>query len=128
MVLRESGAKDRSAVIDLFGSSEVCTYLGGPRPRDELERAVPEIPGRRPGYFVVDLDGAPIGIVTFDRRDPERPGHIRPECLLPDRCRFASASHHRMAEAATIVAATPDRLGDLLAVGRLIPDQPLSAF
>lgn len=80
LVLRESEARDRTAVIDLFGSPEVCTHLGGPRPRDELERAVPEVPGRRPGYFVVDLDGAMIGIVTFDRRDTERPGHIHPDC------------------------------------------------
>jgi hypothetical protein len=28
---------------------------------------------------VVDLDGAMIGIVTLDRRDAERKGHIRPE-------------------------------------------------
>lgn len=40
---------------------------------------MPEIPGRRPGLFAVDLDGAMIGIVTLDRRDPERPGHVRPE-------------------------------------------------
>lgn len=79
LVLRQSEARDRAAVIDLFGSPEVCTHLGGPRPRDELERAVPEVPGRRAGYFVVDLDGATIGIVTFDRRDAERPGHIRPD-------------------------------------------------
>ncbi|MEO8907521.1 MAG: GNAT family N-acetyltransferase [Microbacteriaceae bacterium] len=54
-------------------------HSGGPRPRDELERAVPEVPGPRSGYFVVELDGEPIGIVTFDRRDAERPGHIRPD-------------------------------------------------
>ncbi len=53
-------------------------YLGGPHPRDELERAVPEVPGRRPGFFVVELAGAMIGMVTLDRRDPERPGHILP--------------------------------------------------
>jgi RimJ/RimL family protein N-acetyltransferase len=57
----------------------VGTYIGGSRPRDELEQAVPEVPRRRPGLSVVDLDGAMIGIVTLDRRDPERKGHIRPE-------------------------------------------------
>jgi len=80
LVLRESEARDRATVIDLFGSPEVCTHLGGAQARDELERAVPEVPGQRPGYFVVDLDGATIGIVTFDRRDAERPGRIRPDC------------------------------------------------
>jgi RimJ/RimL family protein N-acetyltransferase len=71
-------ARDRAAIIELFASPEVGAYIGGPRPRDELERAVPEVPRRRPGLSVVDLDGAMIGIVTLDRRDPERKGHIRP--------------------------------------------------
>ncbi|WP_105033622.1 GNAT family N-acetyltransferase [Cryobacterium aureum] len=80
LVLRKSEARDRTAIIDLFGSPEVCTHLGGPQPRDALELAAPEIPGRRPGYFVVERDGTAIGIVTFDRRDTERPGHIHPDC------------------------------------------------
>ncbi len=79
LVLREPEAGDRASVIELFASAEGGTYIGGPRPRDELERAVPKLPRRRPGLFVVDLDGTMIGIVTLDRRDPERRGHIRPE-------------------------------------------------
>ncbi|MGW7052652.1 GNAT family N-acetyltransferase [Streptomyces sp. NPDC054887] len=79
LVLRESEARDRTAFIELFTSPEVRTYLGGPRPRDELERAVPPVPGRRPGLFVADLDGAMIGTVSLDRRDAERPGHVLPE-------------------------------------------------
>jgi RimJ/RimL family protein N-acetyltransferase len=67
LVLRESEARDRAAVIELSASPEVGTYLGGPRPRDELEREVPEVPGRRPGSFVVDLDGVMIGTITLDR-------------------------------------------------------------
>jgi RimJ/RimL family protein N-acetyltransferase len=73
LVLRESEARDRPAFIELSASPEVGTYLGGSQPRDELERAVPEVPGRRPGSFVVDLDGAMIGMVTLDRAT----GHIR---------------------------------------------------
>ncbi|MFD1831241.1 GNAT family N-acetyltransferase [Streptomyces desertarenae] len=79
LVLRESEARDRAAFIELLASPEVRTYLGGPRPRDELERATPAVPGRRPGLFAVDLDGAMIGVITFDRRGAERPGHIRAE-------------------------------------------------
>ena len=79
LVLRESGARDRAALIDLFSSPEVGTYIGGPQPRAELERTVPEIPGRHPGFFVVDLDGAMIGMITLDRRDAERRGHVRPD-------------------------------------------------
>ncbi|MFI6144936.1 GNAT family N-acetyltransferase [Streptomyces sp. NPDC051109] len=94
LVLPESEARDRAAFIELFASPEVGTHLGGPRPRDALERAVPEVPGRRPGLFVIDLDGAMIGTVAPDRRDAERPGHLRPgaggaelgHMFLPEAC------------------------------------------
>ncbi|GAA2294367.1 GNAT family N-acetyltransferase [Streptomyces hawaiiensis] len=79
LVLRASEPRDRAAFIELFASPEVGTYVGGARPRDELERAVPEVPGRRSGLFVIDLDGTMIGMVTLDRRGAERPGHVRPE-------------------------------------------------
>ncbi|MEU1816878.1 GNAT family N-acetyltransferase [Streptomyces roseifaciens] len=79
LVLREPEARDRAAFIELFASPEVGTYIGGPRSRDELERAVPDVPRRRPGLFVIDLDGAMIGMITLDRRDAERPGHVRPD-------------------------------------------------
>lgn len=80
LVLRESGAWDRAALIELFTSPEVGTYLGGPRPRDELERTLPETPERRPGLFVVDLDGAMIGTIELNWRDAERHrSHVRPD-------------------------------------------------
>ncbi|WP_329571888.1 GNAT family N-acetyltransferase [Kitasatospora sp. NBC_01266] len=78
LVLRQSEARDRAALIDLSASPEVGTYVGGSRPRDELERAMPEVPGQRFGFFVVELHGTTIGMITLDRRDPERKGHIRP--------------------------------------------------
>jgi RimJ/RimL family protein N-acetyltransferase len=74
LVLRESEARDRAAFIELLASPEVGTYLGGPRSRDELERAMPGAPERRPGHFIVDLDGAMIGTITLGRAT----GHIRP--------------------------------------------------
>ncbi|WP_406481899.1 GNAT family N-acetyltransferase [Streptomyces sp. NBC_01615] len=77
LVLRESEARDREAVIELNASPEVGTYLGGPRPRAELERTVPEVPGRRPGFFVVELDGATIGTIHLDPHAPELPGSNR---------------------------------------------------
>jgi RimJ/RimL family protein N-acetyltransferase len=79
LVLREPEATDRAMVIELFASPEVGTYIGGPQPREELEAAVPAIPRRRPGLFVVARDGAMTGIVTLDRRDAGRLGHLRPE-------------------------------------------------
>ncbi|MFE6742024.1 GNAT family N-acetyltransferase [Streptomyces tubercidicus] len=74
LVLREPEARDRTALIELLASPEVGTYLGGPRPRDELERAMPGAPSRRPGRFVVALDGAMIGQITLTRAT----GHILP--------------------------------------------------
>ncbi|WP_411089616.1 GNAT family N-acetyltransferase [Streptomyces sp. 061-3] len=79
LVLRGPEARDRAAFIELFASPEVGTYIGGPRPRDELERAVPEVPGRRPGLFVIDLDGAMIGTIELNRRDAERRSDVRPD-------------------------------------------------
>jgi RimJ/RimL family protein N-acetyltransferase len=79
LVLREPEARDRAAFIELFASPEVGTYIGGPRPRDDLERTVPEVPGLRFGLFVIELDGAMIGMITLDRRDAQRPGHLRPD-------------------------------------------------
>jgi RimJ/RimL family protein N-acetyltransferase len=67
LVLREPEARDRAAFIELLASPEVHTYLGGPRPRDELERETPEVPERWPGSFVVDLDGSMIGQILLRR-------------------------------------------------------------
>ncbi|HEY0933618.1 MAG TPA: GNAT family N-acetyltransferase [Trebonia sp.] len=65
LVLREPEGRDRAAFIELLASPEVGAYLGGPRPRDELEREMPGAPDQLPGLFVVDLDGAMIGQVVF---------------------------------------------------------------
>lgn len=78
LVLRESTAGDRSTFIELQVSADVNTYLGGPRPRDEVESKLPEIPGRRPGVFVVDLDGTMIGAVMLERRNLGPADRIRP--------------------------------------------------
>ncbi|GAA4667623.1 GNAT family N-acetyltransferase [Streptomyces youssoufiensis] len=67
LVLRAPEARDRAAFVELFASPEVHTFLGGPRPRAELEREMPEVPGRRPGSFVVELDGAMVGQLLLRR-------------------------------------------------------------
>jgi RimJ/RimL family protein N-acetyltransferase len=80
LVLREPEARDRAAVIELFASPEVGAYVGGPQPRDEIERAMPGAPSRRPGRFIVDLDGAMIGQITLtkitDHRSPAAAGKV----------------------------------------------------
>jgi RimJ/RimL family protein N-acetyltransferase len=72
LTLREPEARDRSAFIELLASPEVSTYLGGPRPRDELEREMPGAPERPPGLFAVDRGGVMIGQVIL-RRAKEAP-------------------------------------------------------
>ncbi|MFJ9112456.1 GNAT family N-acetyltransferase [Streptomyces sp. NPDC102283] len=84
LVLRGSEARDRAAFIELFASPEVGVHLGGPRPRDELERDVPEVPRQRRGLFVVELGGAMVGTVTLERRAAERPGDPGPGDPGPD--------------------------------------------
>lgn len=74
LVLREPVAGDREVFIELLASPDVHTYLGGPRPREELERELPAVPERWPGSFVVDLEGAMIGQVLLRRAT----GHRRP--------------------------------------------------
>jgi RimJ/RimL family protein N-acetyltransferase len=72
LVLREPEARDRAAFIELLASPEVGTYLGGPRPRDELQREMPGTPERPPGLFTVDLNGAAIGQVILKRATVSR--------------------------------------------------------
>lgn len=70
--LRAAEARDREAFIELLASPEVHTYLGGARPRELLERELPEVPERWPGSFVVDLGGAMIGQVLVRRATEHR--------------------------------------------------------
>ncbi|MFH9265140.1 GNAT family N-acetyltransferase [Streptomyces sp. NPDC017546] len=115
LVLRGSEARDREAFIELFASPEVGVHIGGPRPRDALERSVPEVPGRRRGFFVVELDGAMIGAVTLDRRPGDLPGHLRPDAgefelgylFLPEAWGFGFASEACAAALGWFAAALP---------------------
>ncbi|MEV4286355.1 GNAT family N-acetyltransferase [Nonomuraea bangladeshensis] len=77
LLLREPEARDRTTFIELLASPEVHAYLGGARPRDEIEREMPEVPERWPGSFVVELDGAMIGQVLLRRAT----GHRRPAAV-----------------------------------------------
>ena len=74
LVLRGSEARDRATFVELLASPEVHAYLGGPRPRAELERELPAVPERWPGSFVVDREGSMIGHILLRRA----PAHWRP--------------------------------------------------
>ena len=71
LVLREAEARDHPVFMDLLGSSEVHTYLGGPRTRDELDE-LPQTPGPELGVCVVQLGDAMIGEVILRRAAGER--------------------------------------------------------
>ncbi|MEV7414825.1 GNAT family N-acetyltransferase [Streptomyces sp. NPDC089919] len=72
LVLREPEPRDRTAVVELLTSAEVNTYLGGPRPLDEIARTLPGAPEPRPGLFVVDLGGTMIGQVMLTENKGQR--------------------------------------------------------
>lgn len=72
LLLREPDARDRAAFVELLASAEVHVYLGGPRPREEVERELPQVPQQWPGSFVVDLDGEMVGQVLLRRADEHR--------------------------------------------------------
>lgn len=115
LVLRGSEARDRAAFIDLFASPEVGAHIGGARPRDALERSVPEVPGRRRGLFVVELDGAMIGTITLDRRAAELADRLRPDAgetelgylFLPEAWGFGYAAEACAAALGWFAAARP---------------------
>jgi RimJ/RimL family protein N-acetyltransferase len=76
LVLRASQACDRAAFVELSASPEVHAYLGGPRPRDEVERETADVPEAWPGSFVVDLGGSMIGQILLRRPARHRPAAV----------------------------------------------------
>ena len=111
-MLREPEARDRAAFIELLASPDVGAYLGGARPRDELEREMPGAPERRPGLFVVDLDGAMIGQVILGRATghgpPAADGEVELGYLfLPEAWGFGYAAEACAAALGWLVCALP---------------------
>jgi len=107
-VLREPEARDRAAIIELLASSEVGTYLGGPQPRDELEREMSGAPERHPGLFIVDFDGTMIGQVILKRRTGHAAGKAELGYLfLPEAWGFGYAAEACAAALGWLAGALP---------------------
>ena len=79
LTLRTTEASDRIGYMELLTSEDVRRYLGGPMRREEVVRSMPEVPGRHPGVFAIELDGRFAGAVMVERRGSERPGHVHKE-------------------------------------------------
>lgn len=79
LTLRATQASDRDSFIDLQSSATVRRFLGGPLERADMEQNAPAVPGNYPGMFAVADGSGFVGMVLFDRRDQDQPGHIRPE-------------------------------------------------
>ena len=109
LVLREAEPRDRAAFIDLLASAEAHTYLGCPRPREELERDLPDTPEQDLGICVVQRDEAMIGQVILRRAAGER-GAGRPELgyvFLPKTWGFGYAAEGCEAALAWLDTALP---------------------
>ena len=77
LVLRQTEARDRAGYLALLTSDDVRRYLGGALPVTEVERSMPEVPGRYAGLLAIELAGRFAGAVLLERRGLERQGHVR---------------------------------------------------
>ncbi|MEV6521627.1 GNAT family N-acetyltransferase [Longispora sp. NPDC051575] len=82
VVLRKARDADRDRLIELRTDPDVWAHLGGPLPREAVERRLAEIgpaaATAAPGAFVI-ADRATddlIGTVTLSRRAADLPGHV----------------------------------------------------
>lgn len=82
VVLRKACDADRDGLIEIMTDTGVRAYLGGPRPRADVERFLdergPHAATAAAGAFVVadKSDDRFAGTMTLDRRHPELPGHV----------------------------------------------------
>ncbi|MCK9895411.1 GNAT family N-acetyltransferase [Frankia sp. AgB32] len=82
VVLRKAHDADRSGIIELFTDPVVRTYLGGPRPRRDVESHLDtsgiENATAKPGSYVIARNGTDrlIGTLMLARRPADRPGHV----------------------------------------------------
>jgi RimJ/RimL family protein N-acetyltransferase len=85
LVLRKAQDADREGLIEIFTDPEVRAYLGGPRPREDVERFLDSVgtvnTTALPGSYVIadrQTDRL-VGILGLGRRPADHPGHVTPE-------------------------------------------------
>ncbi|MEU6715320.1 GNAT family N-acetyltransferase [Nonomuraea sp. NPDC046802] len=82
LLLRKAHETDREGLIELLTDPEVRAYLGGPRPRADVERYFDAVGTANatsaPGSYVIadNPTNRLIGTLMLDRRSADRPGHI----------------------------------------------------
>ncbi|MEV4108562.1 GNAT family N-acetyltransferase [Nonomuraea sp. NPDC049695] len=82
LLLRKAQGADREGLIELATDPEIRTYLGGPRPRGDVERYIDAVGAAgltsAPGSFVIAdaVTDELIGTLALARRSAERPGHV----------------------------------------------------
>lgn len=85
VLLRKARDADREGIIEVMTDPEVRTYLGGPRPREDVERfldaaGAASISAKAGSYVIADgRTGLFIGTLRLDRRAVGRPGHVTGE-------------------------------------------------
>ncbi|WP_063046082.1 GNAT family N-acetyltransferase [Nocardia pseudovaccinii] len=82
LLLRKAHDGDREGFIELQTDPEVRTYLGGPRPRDAVERYLDAVGTANvtanPGVYVIAdrKTNRLIGTLMLNRRSADQPGHL----------------------------------------------------
>lgn len=79
LLLRKAHDTDREGLIELFTDHEVRAYLGGPRPRSDVEQYLDTLGDAnttsKPGSYVIadNTTNRLIGTLMLDRRSADRP-------------------------------------------------------
>ncbi|MGC7098421.1 GNAT family N-acetyltransferase [Amycolatopsis lurida] len=120
VVVRKARDADRDGLIEVFTDPDVRRYLGGPRPRAQVEGFLDHLGAVEGGYVVADREtDAFLGMLALAPRDPNLPGHVTPEggeLELSYVLRQAAWGRGLAFEATTAV---------LRAAARELPEQPV---
>lgn len=85
VVLRKARDADREGIIEVMTDPEVRAYLGGPRPREDVERfldaaGTASASAEAGSYVIADVQTDRfVGTLRLDRRAAGRPGHVTGE-------------------------------------------------